>query len=349
MINFKLNSKILLIFNFIFIYLFTPNISFSEDKFYNKINHANILMYHRFGENKYPTTNTTIEQFISHTNELVKDKYDVIRLDKVIEGLKDKINLKDRSVSITIDDAYLSVYTKAWPILKKLNLPFTLFISTDVIDNNFSNYMNWNQIRELVDNGVLVGSQTKSHPHLHRLSSKQILNEIEYSNKRFIKELGFKPKLFAYPYGEYDNKTIEIVKGSGFEAAFGQHSGVAHISSGIFELPRFAMNKNYGDLTRLKLATNALPIIIKDISPEDNFIKVNPPDFGFTLSSKIKPMRAVRCFASNGIVTNTKRIGKFRIEVRLEEKFPNARGRINCTMAAKDGRWRWFGKQFVTK
>jgi len=218
-----------------------------------------------------------------------------------------------------------------------------------VIDNNFSNYMNWNQIRELVDNGVLVGSQAKSHPHLHRLSTKQILNEIEYSNKRFIKELGFKPKLFAYPYGEYDNKTIEVVKGSGFEAAFGQHSGVAHISSGIFELPRFAMNENYGDLQRLKLAINALPIIIKDVSPEDNFLRTNPPDFGFTLSPEIKPMRAVRCFASNGIATSTQRIGKFRIEVRLKEKFPNARGRINCTMAAEEGRWRWFGKQFVTR
>ncbi len=306
-------------------------------------------MYHRFGENKYPTTNTKIEQFISHTKELVKEKYDVIRLDKVIEGIQGDIDLKDRSVSITIDDAYLSVYTKAWPILKELNLPFTLFISTDVIDNNLSNYMNWNQIRELVDNGVLVGSQTKSHPHLHRLSSKQILNEIELSNNRFIKELGFKPKLFAYPYGEYDNKTIEIVKGSGFEAAFGQHSGVAHISSGIFELPRFAMNENYGDLERLKLAINALPMIIKDVSPENNFINLNPPDFGFTLSAEIKPMRAVKCFSSNGIVTDTKRIGKYRIEVRLEERFPNSRGRINCTMAARDGRWRWFGKQFVTQ
>ena len=323
--------------------------SFSEDKFLNKINHANILMYHRFGENKYPTTNTKIEQFLSHTKELVKEKYDVIRLDKVIEGIQGDIDLKDRSVSITIDDAYLSVYTKAWPILKKLNLPFTLFISTDVIDNNLSNYMNWNQIRELVDNGVLVGSQTKSHPHLHRLTSKQILNEIELSNNRFIKELGFKPKLFAYPYGEYDTKTLEIVKGSGFEAAFGQHSGVAHISSGIFELPRFAMNENYGDLERLKLAINALPMIIKDVSPENNFINLNPPDFGFTLSAEIKPMRAVKCFSSNGIVTDTKRIGKYRIEVRLEERFPNSRGRINCTMAARDGRWRWFGKQFVTQ
>ena len=341
----KLNFKILLIF----IYLFTPNISFPEDKFLKTNNYANILMYHRFGENKYPTTNTTIEQFISHTNELVKDKYDIIRLDKAVKGIQGKIDLNDRSVAITIDDAYLSVYTKAWPILKKLNLPFTLFISTDVIDNNFSNYMNWNQIRELVDNGVLVGSQTKSHPHLHRFSSKQILNEIEYSNKRFIAELGFKPKLFAYPYGEYDNKTIEIVQGSGFEAAFGQHSGVAHVSAGIFELPRFAMNENYGDLNRLQLAINALPIIVKEISPEDNFLKKNPPDFGFTLSPQIKPMKAIRCFASNGITSDTKRIGKFRIEVRLGKKFPNPRGRINCTMAATDNRWRWFGKQFVTK
>ena len=349
MINSKFNSKTLFLFKFILICLSTPNISFSEDKILKKINHANILMYHRFGESKYPTTNTTIEQFISHTNELIKDKYNVIRLDKVIDGIKGKIDLKDRSVSITIDDAYLSVYTKAWPILKKLNLPFTLFISTDVIDNDFSNYMNWDQIRELVDNGVLVGSQTKSHPHLHRLNSKQILNEIEHSNNRFIKELGFKPKLFAYPYGEYDKKTIDIVKGSGFEAAFGQHSGVAHISAGIFELPRFAMNENYGDLKRLELAINALPIIIEDISPENNLLKKNPPDFGFTLSSNIKPMRAVRCFSSNGIMTDTKRIGKLRIEVRLEEKFPNARGRINCTMAAKDGRWRWFGKQFLTR
>ena len=121
------------------------------------------------------------------------------------------------------------------------------------------------------------------------------------------------------------------------------------MSSGIFELPRFALNENYGDLNRLKLAINALPIIIKDISPEDNFLKKNPPDFGFTLSSYIEPMRAVRCFASNGIETDTKRIGKFRIEVRLGEKFPNARGRINCTMAAENGRWRWFGKQFLTR
>ena len=122
-------------------------------------------------------------------------------------------------------------------------------------------------------------------------------------------------------------------------------------NSGIFPFVKriVAFGDIHGDLKRLNLAINALPIIIKDISPENNFLEKNPPDFGFTLSSEIKPMRAIRCFASSGIETNTKRIGKFRIEVRLEKKFPNARGRINCTMAANDNRWRWFGKQFVTK
>ena len=71
------------------------------------------------------------------------------------------------------------------------------------------------------------------------------------------------------------------------------------------------MNENYGDLNRLRLAINALPIIVKEISPEDNFLKKNPPDFGFTLSTQIKPMKAIRCFASNGITTNTKRIVLF--------------------------------------
>lgn len=338
--------KSIIVFELISLILIYTKSSFSQNSNPIMFDHLNILMYHRFGEDKFPSTNSTMEQFTSHVEELRKSKYNIIRLDKGIEGIKNK-NLKDRSISITIDDAYLSVYKKAWPILKKFNIPFTLFVSTDVIDRKLPNYMNWDQIRELMDYGVIIGSQTKSHPHLHRLSQKQILYEIEYSNKRFIEELGFKPNLFAYPYGEYDLKTLEIIKGSGFDAAFGQHSGVAHKSAGLFEIPRFAMNENYGDLDRLKLVVNALPIIVKDISPENTFLKQNPPNFGFTLDPIMQSNKIVRCFASNNITSNTTRIGKYRIEVRLSKKFPKSRGRINCTMEAFDNRWRWFGKQFV--
>lgn len=288
-----------------------------------------------------------MSQFQEHISELKKSPYNVISLNKAIKAIKNERKILDHSVAITIDDAYLSVFKRAWPILKKNNFTFTLFVSTDAIDKNLPNFMNWDQIRELMDNGVTIGSQTKSHPHMHRLSDEKILYEIEYSNNRFIEELGIKPTIFAYPYGEYDLKTLNLVKNSGFIAAFGQHSGVAHKSAGLYELPRFAMNENYGNLDRLRLAINALPMIVSDISPINPFIQENPPNFGFTLSDKIKPKKLVRCFASNAIKTNTSRIGKNRIEVRLLSAFPKSRGRINCTMAAKDGRWRWFGKQFV--
>ena len=344
MLKYILKSS--LFFKIILLINVFANTSFSQNSNPVMFDHLNILMYHRFGEDKFPSTNSTMDQFTSHIKELRNPKYNIIKLNDGIRGIKNK-NLKDRSVSITVDDAYLSVYNKAWPILKKFNIPFTLFVSTDVIDKKISNYMNWDQIRELMDHGVIIGSQTKSHPHLHRLNHKQILYEIEYSNKRFIEELGFKPSLFAYPYGEYDVKTLEIIKGSGFEAAFGQHSGVAHISSGLFELPRFAMNENYGDLNRLKLVINALPIVVNDISPENTFLIENPPNFGFTIDPIVQPNKTVRCFASNNISSNTTRIGKYRIEVRLNEKFPKSRGRINCTMEATNNRWRWFGKQFV--
>ena len=333
--------KILLISNA----SFAQEISKTEIK---NVNYASVLMYHRFGENKYPTTNIKMDQFSDHIKELIKTKYNVIKIQDGLNAIQNIILVKDRSVIITIDDAYSSVFNNAWPILKKYGLPFTLFVSTDVIDNKTPGYMSWEEIRILRDNGVTIGSQTKSHPHMHNLSENQIVKELEFSNSRFVKEIGSKPEIFAYPYGEYNLNVLEKVKINGFKAAFGQHSGVAHLSLGLYQLPRFAMNETYGNMQRFLLAVNAKPIPISDLSPKDPVIIKNPPFYGFTLSDTIKPKGIVRCFASNGIKSETKRLGKNRIEVRLEKPFPKGRGRINCTMSAGE-RWRWLGRQFIIK
>ena len=327
-----------------------PYISNAEENANNKItkvNHAVVLMYHRFGENKYPSTNIKIKQFIKHLNELDKNKYNVVTLDDALDAINDKILIPDRSIAITIDDAYYSVYKHAWPILKKYNFPFTLFVSTDVIDQKIPGYMSWDEIRDLRDNGVIIGSQTKSHPHMHKLSQNELEKELTKSNERFVEEIGDKPKIFAYPYGEYDIKVLNIVKNNGFVASFGQHSGVANKSLGMFQLPRFAMNEMYGNMERFKLAVNALPMPITDLSPINPVIKNNPPLYGFTLSSKISPLKRIRCFASHNIKSKISRLGKYRIEVRLDKNFPKGRGRINCTMEANNNRWRWLGRQFI--
>ena len=332
------------------LFLIIPSISYSqtnETKKISNVNYASFIMYHRFGDNRYPSTNITKKQFTEHINELLKPKYNVISIKKALLAIENIELVKDRSVVITIDDAYSSVYNYAWPIFKKYNLPFTLFISTDVIDNKTPGYMSWEEIRTLRDHGVTIGSQTKSHPHMFKLSKEKIIEELSISNKRFIDEIGSAPKIFAYPYGEYNLEVLEQVKLHGFVAAFGQHSGAAHKSLGMYELPRFAMNEKYGDMDRFLLAVNALPMPISDLSPKNPVISRNPPSYGFTLSDKIEPKNAIRCFANNSLKTNTKRLGKHRIEIRLSGPFLKGRGRINCTMAGKDSRWRWLGRQFI--
>ena len=331
--------------------LLISNASFAQEISKTEIqdvNYASVLMYHRFGEDKYPTTNIKMDQFSDHIKELIKTKYNVIKIQDGLNAIQNISLVKDRSVIITIDDAYSSVFNNAWPILKKYGLPFTLFVSTDVIDNKTPGYMSWKEIRILRDNGVTIGSQTKSHPHMHNLNENQIVRELEFSNSRFVQEIGSKPEIFAYPYGEYNLNVLEKIKSNGFKAAFGQHSGVAHLSLGLYQLPRFAMNENYGNMQRFLLAVNAKPIPISDLSPKDPVIIKNPPFYGFTLSDTIKPKGIVRCFASNDIKSETKRLGKNRIEVRLEKPFPKGRGRINCTMSAGE-RWRWLGRQFIIK
>jgi len=334
------------------LFLMFPNMSYSQEiskEEINNVNYTSVIMYHRFGDSRYPSTNIKKEQFLKHISELLKPKYNVIDIESALQAINNIKLIKDKSIVITIDDAYSSVYNYAWPIFKKHNLPFTLFVSTDVIDNKTPGYMSWEEIRILRDNGVTIGSQTKSHPHMYKINKQKIIDELTLSNKRFIQEIGSRPKIFAYPYGEYNLEVLEQVKLQGFTAAFGQHSGVAHKSLGLYELPRFAMNEKYGDMERFLLAINALPMPISDLSPKNPVISKNPPSYGFTLSKSIQPKNAVRCFANNGIKTDTKRLGKNRIEVRLSSPFLKGRGRINCTMAGKNNRWRWLGRQFIIK
>lgn len=309
---------------------------------------ATVLMYHRFGESRYPSTNISIEQFEAHLAHLAGGNYTVLKLDDIIVRLRAGELLPDRTVAITIDDAYLSVYTEAWPRLTEAGFPFTLFVASSPIDRKLSGYMSWEQIRELQSSGVTIGSQTHTHPHMHRLSDEEVRAEISTSNGRFIEELGLRPELFAYPYGEYSQFVIDAVKNAGFRAAFGQNSGIMHSADDQFQLPRFAFNEAYGTIDRLKLAVDGLPLKVHDLTPEDMVLTMNPPLYGFTVSEEMSPVSQLRCFSNNHGKLDVTMLG-MRAEIRAPGPLTEPRARINCTMPAVDGRWRWFGRQFLTR
>ena len=307
---------------------------------------ASILMYHRFGENDYPSTNVRLEQLDAHIEEIEQGGYTPLALSEMVRRLKSGESFPEKSVGISIDDAYLSVYTEAWPRFRKAGIPFTVFVATDPVDRNFSRYMSWDQIREMAaDPLVTIGSQTALHLHMIDAGMEANALDLAKSNERFQAELGHVPDLIAYPYGEYDADVIETAKAAGFIAAFGQHSGAFGPGSDIFGLPRFAMNEDYGDIARLKTAAGALPIPVTDFTPTDTLVAPadNPPAIGFTLPDDLARADQLACFSNHEGKLQVEHLGP-RIEVRMATPLPQGRTRLNCTMPASEGRWRWLGR-----
>jgi peptidoglycan/xylan/chitin deacetylase (PgdA/CDA1 family) len=308
---------------------------------------AVIVMYHRFGEGAYPATNTRLDQLDAQIAELARGGFTVRPVADIVAALKAGAALPDRTVGITIDDAYASVYADAWPRLRAAGLPFTVFVSTDEIDQGAGGMMTWDQIRELAAAGVTIGHHGAAHAHMAYADAAANAADMARATRRFHEELGAVPTLFAYPYGEYDLALRSAIAAAGFSAAFGQHSGVAHARSDMFALPRFALNERYGGLDRFVLVAQALPLPVADVTPSEPVLADNPPSFGFTVTDDLGDLGRLNCYASGARATTVERLGARRIEVRIGEPFAPGRARINCTLPGPDGRWRWFGAQFL--
>jgi peptidoglycan/xylan/chitin deacetylase (PgdA/CDA1 family) len=310
-------------------------------------NSAVVFMYHKFDVPKYPTTNITPAQFESHLNEFSQSKYKVLSLDYIIDIIINDAKLPDNTIGISVDDADKSFFTYGWPKLKEKGFPVTLFVNTSTITKNNKNYLNWDQIRQLKKEGVTIGAHSHSHSHLPKLSIDEIEDDIALSNKIFLKELGAIPSLFAYPYGEADERIINILQNYKYKVAFGQHSGVINETSNLYYLPRFSLNEKYGNLDRVKFAANTKGLGIYDFIPTNPHIFENPPYIGFSLLDQ-KLAKSIDCFVFDNKGQVESEIFKFneRIEIRLDRKLSIGRSRLNCTAKDKNNNWRWFGHQF---
>lgn len=306
-----------------------------------------IFAYTRFGEDRYPSTSITLDQFEAHVQELKSGEYNVLPLSKVVELLQaGGAGLPDRAVAITIDDAWISVYREAFSRLRAATLPFTLFVSPGAIDRESPVHMNWDQVREMARAGVTIGLLPGSPRPIPERHINEVRADIRESAERLREELGAMPTLFAYPYGEYTLAARDAVAKLGMVAAFGQQSGVAHARQDRLTLPRFPMNESHGSLERFRLAANALPLPVDDVTPNDPVLSANPPNLGFTVPGPVDNLDRLACFATGQGRARVEHLDEQRVEVRIADPLSPGRARVNCTLPASEGRWHWFGVQF---
>ena len=307
------------------------------------------LMYHRFEENKYPSTNIKNEIFSEHLKEINNLGIEFIKYKKFEEIIK--IDIDKNYLLLTIDDAFESFYLNAWPVLKNKKIPFILFVNTREVGKH--GYMTWNQIREIDKSNLgTIGNHSHSHEYLVDWEDNKIKSDLETSIKIFKKELGYSPKIFSYPFGEYSNSLKKIVSDLNFKFAFGQHSGVIDITKDFLELPRFPINEKYGELKRFKSILRTLPLPYENITPENRYLKdsQNPPEVKIKFFENLFSVENINCYSNEGNIwkkSDVKFINKYELKILLKDKFKSERGRINCSLWEEGGRWRWLGIQYV--
>ena len=307
------------------------------------------LMYHRFEENKYPSTNIRINDFKEHLRIIEQNNIKFINPN---DFEKELVNNKlQKKILLTIDDGFLSFYENAWPILKEKKIPFILFVSTREV--GAFNYMTWDQIKEISNEDfVEIGNHSHTHEYLADESNQLIKEDIAKSISIFKKNLGRNSDFFSYPFGEYSNDFKNIIEEFGFKYAFGQHSGVIDETKDFYELPRYPINEKYGEIKRFKSLTNTLPFKYKKIYPDEKYLlqTKNPPNVKIEFYDNIKNLKSVGCYSNEGDKWRQSSI-KFEnsntLLIKIDEKFVGERGRINCSLRDPSGLWRWLGIQFV--
>ena len=303
------------------------------------------LMYHRFNENQYPSTNIKIAIFKKQIEQINNKKINFM----LPSNFDKNFNLKKerKQILLTIDDAFSSFYENAWPILKKEKIPFILFVSTQPVGKY--GYMTWEQIKEIEkEDFAFIGNHSHSHEYLVEYNFNEFKKDIDTSIRIFNNNIGYNPIFFSYPFGEFSLEQKKYISNK-FKYGFGQNSGVIDLNKDKYELPRFPINEKYGDLERFNFLLDLYPLEYKKILPEDKLIlqNNNPPETIIEFFKDQKNLEKINCFSDEGKGWDksvTELIDN-KLYIKFRDKFNFRRGRINCSLNDDIG-WRWLGMQF---
>ncbi|WP_263080600.1 polysaccharide deacetylase family protein [Endozoicomonas sp. Mp262] len=321
--------------------------------------HAVILQYHHISDKTPKSTSVAPETFAEHLDYLEKNHFNVLPLTQVTEALQKKAPLPDKAVVITFDDAYLNIYENAFPLLKKKGWPFTLFVSTEPVDRNFGEFLNWSQIQEMTKYGASIANHTTAHDHLVEIRKNEsttswldrVEKDITATEQRIQEKTGQSLKHFAWPYGEATPELRALISKLGY-IGLGQQSGAAGYYSDFTRLPRYPMASSYADMNKFKLKVNSLPLPVIAQMPDSSLITRQNLKPRLELSLEKGPYQKdqLRCYATDQGELEVKWLdkNKTRFETTAKSPLPEGRSRYNCTAPSNSGKqYYWYSHTWL--
>ena len=226
---------------------------------------ALVLCYHAVSDSWLDQLSVPPLLFEDHLRSLLRRGYRPVSVAEALVG-------RSRSLHVTFDDAYTSV-ANAVPILERLAIPSTVFACAAYAEDGrpldvpelaaeAAAYpselatMNWSELGELAERGVEIGSHTSKHPHLTRLSDRELGNELLDSRSRLEAVLARPCRFLAYPYGENDARVRLAARRAGYEAAFALRERSDVLDR--YAVPRVDLYRK-DSLLRARLKTSLLP------------------------------------------------------------------------------------------
>lgn len=236
-------------FNRVFLFLFVlTTLIFSSSIYADKLTNVPILCYHNLNPTKPGSMNMTPQKFEAQIKWIKDHGYTVIPLKEAVEYFQGtRASIPPKSIVITADDGWKSAYTYMYPIIKKYNIPVTLFIYPQTISTG-KNAMTWEELKELQNTGLFdIQSHTYSHPnfkqerkHLATANYEQFVNnELTKSKKILEEKMGKQITLLAWPFGIYDEYLEKEAKQAGYQMAFSIDARTANKNFKPMSEPRF--------------------------------------------------------------------------------------------------------------
>lgn len=199
-----------------------------------------VLYYHSINPSEDNELILSPDRLRAQLQYILDAGYTPLTISEMYGYLTNSMPIPKKSILITFDDGYMDNYVYAYPILKELGIKATIFLMTVGVDEGF--YISSDNMKEMSDNGIDIQCHTVTHPHLSTLSYDEQLKEITES-RDFIKNVTGKDVIaFAYPYGDYNDDTLQIVKDAGFSFAFTIKNGKSDREDGLYTLDRIYVN-----------------------------------------------------------------------------------------------------------